>query len=71
MFCRITITTKGKYTALEADAIEPLVTLVDDATSEVRLNSLKALTCLSEAPEGRKMLLDHVDKVNILFVLNL
>lgn len=24
---------------------------------------LQALTCLSEAPEGRKVLLDHVEKV--------
>jgi len=24
---------------------------------------LQALTCLSEAPEGRKTLLEHVDKV--------
>ena len=38
---RITITTKGKYTALDAKAIPPLVSLVDDPTSEVRANSLK------------------------------
>ena len=39
--CRITITTKGKYTALEAEAIEALLPLVDDDTSEVRLNAIK------------------------------
>jgi HEAT repeat protein len=43
---RITITTKGKYTALEANAIEPLVNLVDDENSEVRANALKV--CLYE-----------------------
>lgn len=60
----ITITTKGKYTAInEGKAIQPLVDLVDDSKSEVRLNALKALTCLSEAPEGRKVLLDHVEKI--------
>jgi len=59
----ITITTKGKYTALEAEAIPPLVELVDDATSEVRLNALKALTCLGECPEGRKVLGEHVAKI--------
>ncbi len=35
------MTTKGKYTALEADAILPLVELVNDACSEVRANALK------------------------------
>jgi len=39
--CSITITTKGKYTALGVDAIPPLVKLVDDPTSEVRANVLK------------------------------
>ena len=37
----ITITTKGKYTALEAEAIPPLVELVDDECSEVRINAIK------------------------------
>jgi len=40
-FTRITVTTRGKYTALEAEAILPLVKLVDDPTSEVKLNALK------------------------------
>lgn len=41
-FFRITITTKGKYTAInEGKAIQPLVDLVDDEKSEVRLNALK------------------------------
>jgi len=38
---RIAITTKGKYTALEAEAIEPLVELVSDPDSEVRTYALK------------------------------
>ena len=38
---RIAITTRGKYTALEAEAIKPLVHLVDDENSEVRANALK------------------------------
>lgn len=59
----IAITTKGKYTALDANAISALVENVAHTNSEVRLNSLKALTCLSEAPEGRKQLLEHVDKI--------
>ena len=38
---RITITTKGKYAAIEADAIPNLVNLLEDHESEVRLNALK------------------------------
>ncbi|EMP34155.1 Rhabdoid tumor deletion region protein 1 [Chelonia mydas] len=56
-----TITTQGKFAALSADAIPPLLKLVDDETSKARLNAIKALTMLSEAPEGRKTLLNHVD----------
>lgn len=44
-FNRITITTKGKYTAInEGKAIQPLVELVDDPVSEVRLNAIKVST---------------------------
>ncbi|ESP02559.1 hypothetical protein LOTGIDRAFT_224792 [Lottia gigantea] len=59
----ITITTKGKYTAINCNAIEALVKLVNHQSSEVRLNALKALTCLSEAPEGRDVLLLFVDSI--------
>ena len=38
---RITITTKGKYAAIEADAIPNLVNLLEDPEIEVRLNALK------------------------------
>lgn len=40
-FRRITITTKGKNSAIEANAIPNLVKLLDDSESEVRLNALK------------------------------
>lgn len=40
-FPRITITTKGKNSAIEANAIPNLVKLLDDPESEVRLNTLK------------------------------
>ena len=36
---------------------------MNDENSEVRLNAIKAITMLSEAPEGRKALLNHVDMV--------
>ncbi|XP_041459828.1 radial spoke head 14 homolog [Lytechinus variegatus] len=59
----ITITTQGKYTAIKAGAIPELVKLVDDESSEVRLNAITAITTLSEAPEGRKELLEDVDRI--------
>lgn len=40
-FPRITITTKGKNSAIEAKAIPDLVKLLNDPESEVRLNALK------------------------------
>lgn len=30
----------------------------------MRVNALKVITCLSEAPEGREWLIEHVPKVN-------
>ncbi|XP_053226211.1 radial spoke head 14 homolog [Podarcis raffonei] len=54
------ITTQGKYAAINADAIDTLLPLIHDERSKVRLYSIKALTMLSEAPEGRKILLGHV-----------
>lgn len=59
----ITITTQGKYTAIKAGAIPELVKLVDDESSEVRLNAITAITTLSEAPEGRREVLENVDKI--------
>ena len=60
----IAITTRGKYTAIECGAIRELVKLVDDPSSETRSYTLKAITMLSEAPEGRKELLNYVDRVS-------
>ncbi|XP_051888123.1 radial spoke head 14 homolog [Pristis pectinata] len=55
-----TITTQGKYKALEAGIIPPLLILVNDPVGKVRLNAIKTITTVSEAPEGRKILLDHL-----------
>ncbi|KAB1255391.1 Radial spoke head 14-like protein [Camelus dromedarius] len=55
-----TVTTKGKYAALDAEAIRPLLELLHLSSSKVRLNAIKALTMLAEAPEGRKLLQAHV-----------
>jgi len=63
----ITITTKGKYTAINSGALEPLVTILgDERSTEIRVNALKAITCLSEAPEGREWLSKHVTKITDL-----
>ncbi|CAK8697009.1 radial spoke head 14 homolog [Clavelina lepadiformis] len=59
----IAITTKGKYAALKANAIPSLLRLVNATTTETRLYAIKALTMLSEAPEGRKTLERFVDDV--------
>nr|XP_056715126.1 radial spoke head 14 homolog [Euleptes europaea] len=55
------VTTQGKYAAINAAAIETLLPLIHDEKGKVRLYSIKALTMLSEAPEGRKLLLCHVE----------
>lgn len=59
----ITITTQGKYKALEAGAISALRQLLHDTSSETRLNAIKALTTLAEAPQGRAKLLDFVSEI--------
>merc|ERR1711931_485317 len=55
--------TDGMKNAIRSGAIKDLVGLVNDDNSEVRLNALKAITCLSEAPEGRRNLLHHVEQI--------
>nr|XP_058896146.1 radial spoke head 14 homolog isoform X1 [Kogia breviceps] len=56
----VTVTTKGKYAALDMEAIGPLLELLHSSLSKARLNAIKALTMLAEAPEGRKLLQSHV-----------
>lgn len=53
----------GKYAALHSGAIPKLLALVKDNHSKVRLNCIKALTTLSETPEGRKVLLPDVNLI--------
>ncbi|KAM4827751.1 radial spoke head 14 homolog isoform 1-T2 [Thomomys bottae] len=56
-----TVTTEGKYAALDSNAILPLLELLNtNFSTKVRLNATKALTMLAEAPEGRKLLQIHV-----------
>lgn len=50
----------GKYAALDTQAIGPLLELLHSSLSKARLNAIKVLTMLAEAPEGRKILQSHV-----------
>ncbi|XP_069651257.1 radial spoke head 14 homolog [Haliaeetus albicilla] len=56
-----TIKPQGRFSALGAEAIPPLLKLVAEETSKARLSAIKTLTMLAELPEGRKTLLDHTD----------
>ncbi|XP_006768836.1 PREDICTED: radial spoke head 14 homolog [Myotis davidii] len=63
-----TVTTEGKYAALDADAIHSLLGLLVSSLQKARLNAVKALTMLAEAPEGRKILKAHVHAFRVLEV---
>ncbi|NXA27661.1 RSP14 protein, partial [Ibidorhyncha struthersii] len=56
-----TVKPQGRFSALGAEAIPPLLKLVAEETSKARLSAIKTLTMLAELPEGRKALLDHTD----------
>ncbi|KAM9178966.1 radial spoke head 14 homolog [Mergus octosetaceus] len=56
-----TIKPQGRFSALGAEAIPPLLKLVAGETSKARLSTIKTLTMLAELPEGRRKLLDHTD----------
>ncbi|NWS67876.1 RSP14 protein, partial [Crotophaga sulcirostris] len=54
-----TIKPQGRFSALGAGAIPPLLKLAAEETSKARLNAIKALTMLAELPEGRRRLREH------------
>uniref|UniRef100_A0A8B9BRQ4 Radial spoke head 14 homolog n=1 Tax=Anser brachyrhynchus TaxID=132585 RepID=A0A8B9BRQ4_9AVES len=56
-----TVKPQGRFSALGAEAIPPLLKLVAGETSKARLSAIKTLTMLAELPEGRRKLLDHTD----------
>ena len=60
----ISVITKGKYAVLEAAALDKLVPLLSDFNSEVRLNSIKALTLLAETPKAKQELQTCLPKVS-------
>ncbi|NXX22137.1 RSP14 protein, partial [Podargus strigoides] len=56
-----TVKPQGRFAALGASAIPPLLKLAAEETSKARLSAIKALTMLAELPEGRRTLLHHTD----------
>lgn len=62
----ITITTRGKLTAMKCKIIPTLIKLLDDPSTEVRLYALKLITTLSETPQGRSELLQSLEYVSKL-----
>ncbi|KAM6241578.1 radial spoke head 14 homolog [Spheniscus humboldti] len=56
-----TVKPQGRFSALGAEAIPPLLKLAAEETSKARLSAIKTLTMLAELPEGRKTLLEHTD----------
>ena len=63
VFSSIAVITKGKYAVLEASALDKLVPLLSDINSEVRLNAIKALSLLAEAPKAKAELQACLPKV--------
>ncbi|NXS64452.1 RSP14 protein, partial [Brachypteracias leptosomus] len=51
---------QGRFSALGAGAVPPLLKLVAEETSQARLSAIKTLTMLAELPGGRRTLLDHI-----------
>ncbi|XP_015914779.1 radial spoke head 14 homolog isoform X2 [Parasteatoda tepidariorum] len=56
----IAIATPAKFLSLNKGAIAKLLPFLKVRNAEIRLNTIKVLTALSEAPPGRKILLDRL-----------
>ncbi|XP_030357375.1 radial spoke head 14 homolog isoform X1 [Strigops habroptila] len=52
---------QGRFSALGAGAIPPLLKLAAEESGKAQLSAIKALTMLAELPKGRKTLLNHLD----------
>ena len=63
--CSIAVITEGKYAVLECETLDRLVQLVEDSKSEVRLNAIKVLSLVAEAPKGKQQLIPALTKVYI------
>lgn len=52
LVCSIAVITRGKYSVLEAGAMTPLISLLNDPTSEVRTNAVKVNYYLHYSPDA-------------------
>ncbi|GBM69019.1 Radial spoke head 14 [Araneus ventricosus] len=59
----IALATPGKFMAVGENAIEKILPLVKRKNPEIRLNAIKVLTALSEAPTGRKQLIEKIPQL--------
>ncbi|GIY72832.1 radial spoke head 14 [Caerostris extrusa] len=60
---RIANATPGRFLALEEKAIEKILPLIRSKNPEIRLNAIKVLTALSEAPPGRRLLMEYFNQI--------
>lgn len=59
----VSLSRVGKYQALEAGAVPPLLRLVDSEDVASCANALRALTCLAQAPSGRAQLIHNLPQL--------
>lgn len=57
--------TEGKYAILTPEVLERLIELLNDHSSEVRLNAAKLLSLLAETPQGKENLKSALEKVMV------
>lgn len=63
--CSIAVTTEGKHAILTPEVLERLMQLLEDESSEVRLNTTKLLSLLAETPQGKETLKTALQKVYV------
>lgn len=64
----IAVTTEGKHAILTPEVLERLMQLLEDESSEVRLNTTKLLSLLAETPQGKETLKTALQKLQDMSV---
>ncbi|XP_067134338.1 radial spoke head 14 homolog [Centruroides vittatus] len=62
----ITVIIKGKFKAVEGNALPLLLCILEDSSVETRKNCLKAITMLAEVPTGREFFLKNIQEIRHL-----
>lgn len=60
----IAVITSGKYAVLSPEIVPQLVNLLGNKKSEIRLNSIKLISLLSETPKGKEDFKCALEKVS-------